>query len=63
LQPVGVQFLLEQVEDALKYFSDSIALELPERQGDCCSMRAQRVGWLRVERAGGSDPDAVEGQR
>jgi hypothetical protein len=62
LQPVGVQFILEQVEDALEYFARSIALELPERQGDC-SMLAQRVGWLRVERAGGSDPDAVEPQR
>jgi len=59
----GRVICLEQVEDALKYFSGSIALELPERQGDCCSTRAQRVGWLRVERAGGSDPDAVEDQR
>jgi hypothetical protein len=62
LEAVRAELVLEQVEDVVEDFSGALAVELGEAVGDGPSVRPERVGCLLVERAGRSDPDALEGQ-
>ena len=58
-----MEFVLEQAENLVEDFSGTLAVELSEAVGNGPSVRPERVGCLLVERAGRSDPDALESQR